>query len=182
MSFLDRYVRVPTVAADLQVGDMVLIEGPREPWRVDRLDVAAWGRNPAVISTAPSSDYTGPHLECATLHERVTVLVPADSLPTPRPHGARITAHNPVRRGCYTDPGGYDVACRCGWTHPDVAGDRPTAARLAWLPHKADVITELITQPAPEAFLVKVPQTIRHGGYAYRLIRLRRSDLGGGGR
>lgn len=182
MSVLDSYVRVPTVAAELQVGDMVVLEGLREPWRVHRLDVAAWGRNPAVISAAPSPDYTGPHLECATLHERVTVLVPADSIPTPRAHGARITAHNPVRRGWYTDPGGYDVACRCGWTHPDIAGDRRAAARLAWLPHKATVITELITPPAPDGFLVKVPHTVPHGGYAYRLIRLRRTDVGGGDR
>ncbi|GGX99044.1 hypothetical protein [Streptomyces fructofermentans] len=56
-------------------------------------------------------------------------------------HTKKIASHNPVKRGWYTDPGGYDAACSCGWKHPDVHASRDGAAG-GWLRHKAGQLSE----------------------------------------
>lgn len=75
--------------------------------------------------------------------ERVAVHVDANEFPTPRGHGQRIKSHAPKKRGWYTDPNGYDVACSCGWSTDAVSASRGSARRV-WLEHKAAVINELL--------------------------------------
>jgi hypothetical protein len=168
------YVLVPALAGELRIGDKVLLAEHGEPWTIYRLDAVSWGRTPAVISTAPNPGWTGPHWECESLGTPVTRLVPAREIPAPRPHGARIASHNPVRHGWYTDPNGYDAACACG----EWAGDRVYASRglaeAEWLSHKATVLTEILAVDAkPRAYLVRLPIPGGYTLYPYRIVRYR---------
>ncbi|MCX5601566.1 hypothetical protein OOK29_25790 [Streptomyces phaeochromogenes] len=56
-------------------------------------------------------------------------------------HAKKVASHDPVKRGWYTDPGGYDAACSCGWKHPDIFVSKGGAAD-GWLAHKAGQISE----------------------------------------
>ncbi|MGW1039355.1 hypothetical protein [Streptomyces sp. NPDC002547] len=56
-------------------------------------------------------------------------------------HSKNVHSHAPVRRGWYTDPGGYDAACSCGWSGRKVYGSRERAA-YGWLEHKAGQLTD----------------------------------------
>lgn len=130
-----------------------------------------------MISKAPNPQWDGPHLECETIRDKVTLLVPAEEVPTPRPHGMRITAHAPKQRGWYTDAGGWDVACACGWKATDVVPGGRGVASDVWLQHKATEITALLAPGPrygrPAAALVRLPNNVsRYVMRLYRLIRL----------
>lgn len=176
-SDLSGYVRVPWTAGELQLGDAVLLDGRAEPWLVHRLDAQRWGRTPAVVSRAPNPEYAGPHFEAARPFDGVTLLVRADEIPTPRPHRMEIVAHDPVRRGWYLDPRGYDVSCGCGWRADAVVDGPRGLARDVWLRHKAAALTTLLTPDPrsgrPGAVLVRVPAVARwYVQHRYRLLRI----------
>ncbi|GAB3375715.1 hypothetical protein [Amycolatopsis echigonensis] len=180
---LEQWVQVPVLASDVQIGDRVLVEGHTEPWTVYRLHAASWGPAPHVVSPAPNPDWAGPRFERDRLSDPVTLLVAPEDIPTPAPHGARIRSHAPAKRGWYTDPGGWDVACGCGWRLAvPVEGNR-AAARREWLRHKASALTGLlaVTPGRPRtAMLARLPeQAERFGSRRWRLVRLNR---GGGSR
>ena len=56
-------------------------------------------------------------------------------------HTKNVHSHAPVKRGWYTDPGGYDAECSCGWKAAEVYGSKPGAA-YGWLGHKAGQLSE----------------------------------------
>lgn len=56
-------------------------------------------------------------------------------------HSKNVHSHAPVKRGWYTDPGGYDAECSCGFKAEAVYAHRQDAA-WGWLEHKAVQLTE----------------------------------------
>jgi hypothetical protein len=177
---LEHYVRVPATAAELRRGDQVLLEGWAEPWRVGRLEAAAWGRTPAVISLAPNREYHEPRLGCARPGDPVTLLVSAEVVTTARPPGAR----NPLRPGWDTDPGGYDVVCGCGWNAgAAVEGDR--VFRAMGMGGAQGIRHHRLLAPGPHgcrpaAVLVRLPEiTLRYVYRHHRLVQFT-PETGGG--
>ncbi|MEU5908879.1 MULTISPECIES: hypothetical protein [Actinomycetes] len=55
-------------------------------------------------------------------------------------HSKNVHSHAPVKRGWYTDPGGYDAECSCGWKKDHVYVSKSGAA-YGWLEHKASELT-----------------------------------------
>lgn len=71
---------------------------------------------------------------------RIRVRRDIEAMSPIRGHGSRVHTHAPTSRGWYTDPGGWDAACACGWSEPTVHADK-CFAEVAWEAHKAAVLT-----------------------------------------
>ncbi|WP_367128297.1 hypothetical protein [Saccharothrix sp. HUAS TT1] len=168
-------IQVPTRADELVLGDRVVVDDADGQSSFAIAHLLVDGRARTVRAEPFNRDYPS-RLEVGA-RDWVTVLLNPDQVPTPRGHGQRITAHDPKKHGWYTKPGGWDVACACGWTADEVVPGGKGAALDVWDVHKATVINELLALDRngwPAAHLVVADPTRRHLGRSmqrYRLVR-----------
>lgn len=162
------YVIVPKRATRLQPGDMVVLndvdheriaaararniiisdEALATPSIIADLDIRTFPPDgePHVIARPMNPKW--PARLVAKTRDIVHVFVDVDYFPPMRGHAQRIASHAPKKRGFYTDPNGYDVACSCGWTAGEVVDGSRVLARRVWTDHKAEVITFLLAVDA----------------------------------
>ncbi len=89
-------------------------------------------------------------------------------------HTRKVASHNPVKRGWYTDPGGYDCACSCGWKAPDIYVSRG-GAEEGWLAHKAGQYSEAAYADNPALLWLASVEVVHPGlpslPWEFRMIR-----------
>jgi len=73
--------------------------------------------------------------------DTIRVRRPVTSFGRLKGHSKNVHSHAPVKRGWYTDPGGYDAECSCGWKSPELYASQGGAG-YGWLAHKAGQLTE----------------------------------------
>lgn len=168
----DWKIQVPKRARDLMLGDEVAVDDGADSWRIGHMVISS--RDHTVHAEPLNGSY--PSRLDVTTNAWVTVLLNPSQVTTPRPCGQRITSHDPKPRGWYTDPGGWQVGCGCGWTATDVVAGNKGDALSVWDVHKAATINALLArdgQGHPAARLQHVPGRLDHhdASRRYRLVR-----------